>query len=129
MNSLLNCFANLFSCCSELPFTICNPGQFYCLLILIYSRLGFFFLLGNKKNSFALLVLSLLFLRSVGSLSPLFEISDEPPCCVVPVLDFGIYSTLLVYMFGTCMSRVWLHVFGPVNTELTQFFTHSLGFL
>ena len=29
------------------------------------------------------------------------QIPDKAPCCVVPVLNFEIYSTLFVYVFGT----------------------------
>ena len=35
---------------------------------------------------------------------------------------------LFICLVLQCLG-VWLHVFGPVSTELTQFFTHSLGSL
>ena len=51
-------------------------------------------------------------------------------CCVVPVLHFGIYSSLFLYMFGTWMSRgLVAHLWSCeywANTVLYSFFGFPL---
>ena len=111
MNSLLNCVANLFSCFSELLFNILQSQSISLPLNFnIFKTWGFFFLLFK------------IFCKITGSLSPLFDIPDEPPMLCSPnALLWNLVPCFFVCMVLECLG-VWLHVFGPASTKLTQFF-------